>query len=106
VLQSGFEQNPAIGLALALLQLLTLWPALRHRPARLHGVVWGMLALLSLPGWLPSPLVGYGGSFIVGYLLSLALLPGEADRRPCASPAPAPPQVRQDPPSWPRSGLT
>lgn len=106
VLQGGFEQSPAIGLALALLQVLPLWPALRHRQARLHGLIWGLLMVLSLPGWLPSPLVGFGGSFIVGYLLSLALLPGDAAQRPRAEPAPAATRPRRDPPNWPRSGLT
>jgi len=106
VLQGGFEQGLSIGLALLLLQMLPLWPALRHRQARLHGLVWGLLVVASLPGWLPSPLVGFGGSFIVGYLLSLALLPGEAAKQPCASPAPAAPRSLRDPPSWPRSGLT
>ncbi len=106
VVQHGFEQNLATGLALALLQVLPLWPALRHRQARLHGLVWGLLVALSLPGWLPSPLVGYGGSFIAGYLLSLALLAGDTAERPSASPRPAAACRRRAPPTWPRSGLT
>ena len=106
VLQSGFEQSLTLGLALALLQVLPLWPALRHRQARQHGLIWGLLVVLSLPGWLPSPLVGFGGSFIVGYLLSLALLPGDAAQRPFAGPERAATRPRRDPPSWPRSGLT
>ena len=106
VLQSGFEQSPAIGLALALLQVLPLWPALRHRRARLHGLIWGLLVALSLPGWLPSPLLGFGGTFILGYLLSLALLSGDAAHRPSRGPAPAATRPRRAPPSWPRSGLT
>jgi hypothetical protein len=106
VLQRGFEQNLSVGLALALLQVLPLWPALRHRQARRHGLVWGLLALLSLPGWLPSPLVGHGGSFIVGYLLSLALLPGGNARRARPRPPSARPRLRWHPPGWPRSGLT
>ncbi len=79
VLQSGFEQNLAIGLGLALLQVLPLWPALRHRRARVHGLIWGLLVALSLPGWLPSPLVGFGGSFIFAYLLSLAMLANDTN---------------------------
>lgn len=111
VLLSGFAQGPAIGLALVLLQLLPLWPALGHRRARQHGLIWGLLVLLSLPGWLPSPLVGFGGSFIVGYLLSLALLPADAGRPPAGASAPSSAfastsaRPRRDPPSWRRSGL-
>ena len=106
VLQGGFEQNPAIGLALALLQVLPLWPALRHRQARLHGLVWGLLVTLSLPGWLPSPLVGFGGSFIFGYLLSLALLSGNSAELPAAGQWGGAARPRRHPPTWPRSGLT
>jgi hypothetical protein len=106
VLQSGFEQHLAIGLALALLQVLPLWPAWRHRQARLHGLVWGLLVALSLLGGVPSPLVGFGGSFILAYLLSLAMVAADAAERPAASPRPAAARRRHDPPTWPRSGLT
>ena len=106
VLQSAFAHGPAIGLTLALLQVLPLWPALRHRRVRQHGLVWGLLVVLSLPGWLPSPLVGFGGSFIASYLLSLALLPADAAQQPANAPAPADHRRQRDPPSWPRSRLT
>jgi hypothetical protein len=106
VLQGGLEHSLIIGLALALLQVLLLWPALRHRQARLHGLVWGLLVVLSLPGWLPSPLVGFGGSFIFAYLLSLALLPGDTVERLAKGSRPATAHRRRHPPSWPRSGLT
>lgn len=106
VLQAGFEQSPVTGLVLALLQVMPLWPALRHRQERLHGLIWGLLVALSVPGWLPSPLVGFSGSFIVGYLLSLALLPSDAAKRLSGGLAPADTRPRQDPPIWPRSGLT
>lgn len=106
VLQSGFEQNLAVGLALSLLQTLPIGTALRYRQARLHGLVWGLLVLLSLPGWLPSPLVGFGGSFIVAYLLSLALLSDGTSERPTAGPWHATAHHRRAPPTWPRSGLT
>lgn len=98
VLHSSFEQGLAFGLALAVLQLLPLWPALRHRAARQHGLVWGLLVVLSLPGWLPSPLVGFGGSFIVAYPLSLALLPGDTGQSPCAGTDPSGVRPRRDPP--------
>lgn len=106
VLHSGFEQSLTIGLALALLQVLLLWPALRHRQARQHGLIWGLLVVLSLPGWLPSPLVGFGGSFIVGYLLSLAVLPGAAAHQPFTGQGHAATRTQREPPGCPRSGLT
>ena len=102
----AFEQHLATGLAVALLQLLPLWPALRHRRARLHGLVWGLLVTLSLPGWLPSPLVGFGGSFIAGYLLSLALLSSDTLQSSATGTRPAPAGGGPTPPTWPRSGLT
>jgi hypothetical protein len=105
VVQRGFERNWATGLGLAMLQLLPLWPALRHREARLHGLVWGLLVALSLPGWLPSPLVGFGGSFIVGYLLSLCVLGSDSTEPPAARSRPAAAHGRQAPPISPRSGL-
>lgn len=104
VVQQGFEQHPAIGLGLGLALLAPLWPALRCHAAREHGLLWALLLALSLVGWLPSALVGFGGSFICGHLLSLALLPGD-------SPWPASggrwPQRRRRPPALPpgaRSG--
>jgi hypothetical protein len=106
VLQSGLEQSLVLGLALGLLQVLPLWPALCDRQARLHGLVWGLLVTLSLPGWLPSPLVGFGGSCIAAYLLSLALIAGDPAARPIANPLPSSDRRRRDPPTWPRSGLT
>jgi hypothetical protein len=106
VLQGAFVQGAALGLTLVLLQLLPLWPALRHAQARQHGLVWAGLVLLSLPGWLPSPLVGFGGSFIVAYLLSLALLPVDTAPRPTGGPSPVAKARRPEPPRWPRSGLT
>jgi hypothetical protein len=106
VLHDAFAQGLATGLALVVLQVMPLWPALRNAQARQLGLVWGLLVLLSLPGWLPSPLVGFGGSFIVGYLLSLAMLPSRAARRPAGAPAPLATGPRQAPPRWPRSGLT
>ena len=106
VVHLGVEHSLATGLVLALLQALVLWPALQHRQARLHGLVWGLLVTLSLPGWLPSPLVGFGGSFILGYLLSLALVGREGSERPSTRPRPAAPCRRPAPPHRPRSGLT
>lgn len=110
VLLSGFAQDQTVGLALVLLQVLPLWPALRHPKARWHGLVWALLMAVSVPGWVPSPLLGFGGSFIVAYMLSLALIDADAskdpDIRPDARMRPATAHRHWDPPTLPRSGLT
>lgn len=106
VVSSGLDQGLALGLALALIQGLPLWPALRHRCARMHGLVWGLLVAISLPGWLPSPLVGFGGSFIFAYLLSLSLLPAGGAGRTAALAWRASPGRGRNPPSRLRSRLT
>jgi hypothetical protein len=105
VVQQGLAQNLVLGLGLAFAQVLPLWPALRHRQARVHGLVWGLLVALSLPGWLPSPLLGFGGSFIVGYLLSLGVMGSDTHERPAARTSHADAPGRPGPPAWPRSGL-
>ena len=103
VVHRGFKQNELLGLGLVLMQLLPLWPALQHRQSRQHSLVWGLLVALSLPGWLPSPLVGFAGSFIVGYVLSLAVLGNDTTVDPGAGPWPAASPDRQAPPTWRRS---
>jgi hypothetical protein len=105
VLQQAFAQGPAWGLALGAAWLCLLLPGLLHRRAREHGLVWLGLLGLSLPGWLPAPVLGFGGSFILGYVLSLAVLPGLATGQP---PTPRPAHrgsAPRDPPSLPRTGL-
>jgi hypothetical protein len=82
VVHRGFHQSEFMGLGLALMQVMPLWLALQHRQARQHGLVWGLLVALSLPGWLPSPLVGFAGSFIVGYVLSLVVLGDDTHAHP------------------------
>jgi hypothetical protein len=105
VVDRGFEQGLITGLVLALLQVLPLWPVLRHRRARQHGLVWGLLVAVSLPGWLPSPWLGFGGSLIVGYLLSLAFVGADAPQHPAVRPQPVAASRGQAPPTLPRSGL-
>jgi hypothetical protein len=103
--QLALEHHPAIGLVLVLALTLPLWPALLHRRAHEHGCLWGLLVALSLPGWLPSPLVGFGGSFILGYLLSLALLPGDNTGRATTGQGPEAACRPRTPAHLPRSDL-
>lgn len=54
------------------------------------GGCWSAVAAAAALGNYPTPLVGYGGSAVLGYLLSVALLPGggrEAGAPDLASPA-------------------
>lgn len=106
VVHRGFNQSELVGLGLLLAQLMPLSIALQHRQARQHGLVWGLLVVLSLPGWLPSPLVGFAGSFIVGYVLSLMFLGNDFQLHPGAGHWPAVAPDSKVPPTWRRSGLT
>lgn len=106
VIHRGHNQSELVGLGLLLAQAMPLWLALQHRQARQHGLVWGLLVALSLPGWLPSPLVGFAGSFIVGYVLSLMVLDNDSQAHPTAGHRPAAAPDRQTPSTWRRSGLT
>ncbi|HEV2748862.1 MAG TPA: hypothetical protein VGW34_16395 [Allosphingosinicella sp.] len=82
---TSFDVHPLAGAAvvggaiLMLLPALTGWrggEALRS-PALVFGAAWGAIILAAALGNYPTPLVGYGGSAIVGYLLSVALLPAQ-----------------------------
>lgn len=106
VIHRGYNQSELVGLGLLLTQVMPLWLSLQHRQARQHGLVWGLLVALSLPGWLPSPLVGFAGSFIVGYVLSLMVLSNSTNVHPSAGHWPAATPDRTAPPTWRRSGLT
>jgi hypothetical protein len=89
VIHRGFNTSEPVGLGLLLMQAFPLWLALQHRRARQHGLVWGLLVALSLPGWLPSPLIGFAGSFIVGYVLSLMVLGNDTGGHPASGHWPA-----------------
>jgi hypothetical protein len=78
---SAFDVHPLAGLGLMLGAGLLIVPAvLRVRagservPAVAFGAVWLAIIAAAAIGNYPTPVVGYGGSAIVGYLLSLALL--------------------------------
>lgn len=105
VLQLAFTHNAVWGALMTAVWLTLLLPGALHRRAREHGLTWAALLVLALPGWLPAPVLGFGGSFIVGYLLSLAALPGS---RPAPPPEPLTPADRppaRDAPPLPRARL-
>ncbi|MBB4845917.1 hypothetical protein HNP55_004471 [Paucibacter oligotrophus] len=97
VLMQSWSQGSGLALAWLLPAALlpSVLPVWRHRHALEHGLLWSGIFLLSLPGWLPSPLLGMGGSAILGYVLSLAAVPGPGQRLVGRSGAATPPNRRE-----------
>eukprot|EP01035_Chromulina_nebulosa_P012784 gene12784-17044_t len=86
VLFSSFAVHPLAGVAVVLAMLLMIAPAwIGYRRDRATGAPWlvfgavwlGVIAAAALGNY-PTPLVGYGGSAIIGYVLGLAALPRRA----------------------------
>ena len=103
ILFTAFEAHPFVGLGLALGVLLLVVPAvvqtMRGRDpatALVFGAVWSFVVLAALMGNYPTPLVGYGGSAIVGYLLSLAVLGPVASDAPARAGSAVTPAVESD----------
>lgn len=86
---SAFTVHMLAGLAVAAGAVLMLVPALAGlvgggecRVAHAaFGAMWGVVILAALLGNYPTPLVGYGGSAILGYLVSLLGLPPRVEKR-------------------------
>jgi cell division protein FtsW (lipid II flippase) len=86
VLYTAFDVHPAAGAAVAigaaalvLPAALGLWKGAGDRAALLaFGGCWAAVVAAAALGNYPTPLVGYGGSAVLGYLLSVSLLPGGA----------------------------
>ena len=86
ILYSAFDVHLLAGLAVtggAAMLVLPAMPALLKRagdrPVLLtFGGCWSAAVMASALGDYPTPLVGYGGSAVLGYLLSVALLPDDA----------------------------
>lgn len=87
VLPGAFAVSPLAGLALLAASAGLLVPALAMRGAgQVFAAVWLTMQLASVFGNYPTPLIGFGGSGILGYLLALAALPPAArDRRTVAA---------------------
>lgn len=103
ILLTSFEVHPVAGLGLAFGVLLLAVPgwlqAMRGRdPATgvVFGTIWSLIVLAALMGNYPTPLVGYGGSAIVGYLLSLALLGPVPTSEPGRARSAGSPDARDD----------
>jgi hypothetical protein len=86
ILYTAFDVHPLAGLAVAIGAGALIVPALAGalsgaggRPALLaFGGCWLGVVVAAALGNYPTPLVGYGGSAVLGYLLSVALLPNGA----------------------------
>ena len=86
ILFTSFDVHALAGIAVLLGSFVLLVPAAagwRSDPARRHvylafGATWLGCVLAAALGNYPTPVVGYGGSAILGYLLSLSVLPAQA----------------------------
>jgi hypothetical protein len=83
VFASAFDVHPVIGVAVAVGTAILVLPAVigalrgtDERPVFLaFGGCWAGIALAAALGNYPTPLVGYGAAAVLGYFLSVALLP-------------------------------
>jgi hypothetical protein len=93
ILYTSFELHPLMGAAVLTGALLLIVPAVyglgkssahRHVYAVL-GMVWICVIAAAALGNYPTPLVGYGGSAVLGYVLSLASIGPAAATRQAAN---------------------
>jgi hypothetical protein len=82
ILYTAFDVHALAGLAVvggALLLVVPAIPGLRHSgdACAVFGIAWLGIVLAAALGNYPTPLVGYGASSVLGYVLSLAFLPGK-----------------------------
>ncbi len=81
VLASALALSAPAGAGMVAAAALLLLPALaRDHTAPVFVAVWLAILVAATLGNHPTPLLGYGGSGILGYLLCLAALPGTARR--------------------------
>lgn len=86
ILYTSFQVHPLAGLAVAGGALLLIVPAIagrwmdpRNREVHaVFGAAWLGVVMAAALGNYPTPVVGYGGSAILGYALSLSFMPGRA----------------------------
>ncbi|HEX6376580.1 MAG TPA: hypothetical protein VFZ91_12770 [Allosphingosinicella sp.] len=107
VLYTAFDVHAGAGAAVVAGCFLLLGPALtgtlrrpEERPAMAaFGACWAAAVAAAALGNYPTPLVGYGGSAVLGYLLSVALLPSPVRDRPAAKSGEAKREAVQSPDS-------
>lgn len=86
ILFSAFDVHPLAGGAVLTGSALLVVPAIIgarggkwSEPCVVFGAVWLAAIIAAAMGNYPTPLVGYGGSAIVGYLIALTALPRRSD---------------------------
>ena len=93
ILYSAFAVHPLAGVAvlggagLLIVPAVTGWNEGHRDASLLLGTVWLAVIAAAALGNYPTPLVGYGGSAVIGYLLSLSVFP-KASRSEKASTTP------------------
>lgn len=95
ILYTAFDVHPLAGAAVAAGTVALIVPAAAglwrggdDRAALLaFGLCWATVVAAAALGNYPTPLVGYGGSAVLGYLLSVALLPGGGGGSKARAPA-------------------
>lgn len=82
IFYTAFDVHALAGLAVvggALLLVVPAIPGLKNGDAcAVFGIAWLGMILAAALGNYPTPLVGYGASAVMGYVLSIAFLPGSA----------------------------
>jgi cell division protein FtsW (lipid II flippase) len=81
ILFSSFDVHPLVGVGLSMGALLLVIPAAvgtmrggDRTTGLVFGTIWSLVVVAAMMGNYPTPLVGYGGSAIIGYLLSVAFM--------------------------------
>jgi cell division protein FtsW (lipid II flippase) len=97
VYASAFGVSALAGLALLAGSALLLLPllSLNRTDSTVFAATWLAILAAAVIGNYPTPLLGYGGSGILGYLLCVAVLPGRQRRRDGQAP-PASTDQRSD----------
>lgn len=98
IFYSAFEVHLLAGLVVVTGAAALLLPAVsglltragERAPLLAFGAAWAGVVAAAALGNYPTPLVGYGGSAVLGYLLSVALLPKGARQPGSAGPGAAP----------------
>jgi hypothetical protein len=93
ILYSSFDVHAAAGMAVLAGSVLLLVPAMvglsrdpeNRKTYATFGAVWFAAIMAAALGNYPTPIVGYGGSAIIGYALSLLALPKLAGARAAAA---------------------
>ncbi len=100
ILYTAFDVHVLAGFVVVagcFILLTPAWGAVWRGPERAvlfaFGASWATVIAAAAIGNYPTPLVGYGGSAVLGYLLSVALLPGSHPHAAQTNAAGAKPQL-------------